>query len=142
MKKLDKFEKDSMQAYLILVGQCADDMLYELECDAEYELAKKGYNVVKLLELINNICYSYKSQDHQLTAITKSRITMYSTQQKENESISDYLLSLKNRLSMFEAVGGTLIDQGVREHISDKLFNKQYTLLDDAVLKECDIVGK
>ena len=50
---------------------------------------------------------------------------MYSTQQKENESISEYLLSLNNRLSIFEEVGGTLMDQGVREHISDKIFKKQ-----------------
>ena len=34
---------------------------------------------------------------------------MYSTQQKSTESISDYLMSLKNRVSMFEAVGGILI---------------------------------
>ena len=50
---------------------------------------------------------------------------MYSTQQKDNKSISDYLLQLKNRLSKFGAVGSTLIDQGVQEHISDKIFNKQ-----------------
>ena len=49
MKKIDKFEKDSMQAYLVVVGQCTNDMLYELECDTEYELAKKLYNVVKLV---------------------------------------------------------------------------------------------
>ena len=141
-KKLDKSKKDGMQAYLLVVGQCAYDIPYELEYDTEYELAKKGYNVVKLVELIKKICYSYKSQDHPLAAITKYRITLYSTKQKEKKSISDYLLSLKNRLSMFEAVGGTLIDQGIREHISDKLFKKKYTLLDDAEMKECDIVGK
>ena len=135
VKKLDKFEKDGMQAYLMVVGQCADDMLYELECDTEYDLAKNRYNVVKLVELIEKICYSYKSQYHPLAAITKSRITMYITQQKENKSISDYQLSLKNRLSMSEAVRGTLIDKGVREHISDKLFKKQYILLDDTEMK-------
>ena len=123
-KKLDKFEKDVMQAYLMVVGQCADDMLYELECDTEYEVAKKGYNVVKLVVLIKKIWYSYKLQNHSLVAITKPIVTMYSTKQKENESISYYLLSLKNRLSMFEAVGGNLIDQGVRKHISEKLFKK------------------
>ena len=121
-KKLDKFEKDVMQAYLMVVGQCADDMLYELECDTEYDLAKNRYNVVKLVELIEKICYSYKSQYHPLAAITKSIITIYSTQHKDNTSISNYLLSLKNILPMLEAVGGTLIDQCVREHISDKLF--------------------
>ena len=49
VKKLDKFEKDGMQVYLMVVVQCADDMLYELDCDTEYELAKKGYNAVKLV---------------------------------------------------------------------------------------------
>ena len=32
-KKLDNFEKGGMQSYLMVVGQCFDDMLYELECD-------------------------------------------------------------------------------------------------------------
>ena len=41
-KKLDKSEKDGMQAYLMVVGQCDNYMLYELDCDTEYELAKKG----------------------------------------------------------------------------------------------------
>ena len=33
--KFDNFEKDGMQAYLMVVGQCADEMLYELECDTD-----------------------------------------------------------------------------------------------------------
>ena len=41
-KKLDKSKKDGMQAYLLVVGQCAYDIPYELEYDTEYELAKKG----------------------------------------------------------------------------------------------------
>ena len=126
----------------MVIKQCADDMLYELECDTEYELAKKGYKVVKLVEIIKKIFNSYKSQDHPLAEITKLRIKMYSTQQKEIESISEYLLSFKNRLSMFDPVGDTLIDKGVREHITDKLFKKQYALLYDSKMKECDIVGK
>ena len=48
-KKIDKSEKDGIQTYLMVVGQCANDMLYELEFDTEYELAKKGYNLVKLV---------------------------------------------------------------------------------------------
>ena len=59
-KKLDKFEKDGIQAYLMVVGKCAYDMFYELECDTEYKLAKKGYNIVRLVEPIKNIFYSYK----------------------------------------------------------------------------------
>lgn len=53
--------------------------------------------------MIKKVCISYKSQDHPMAAIYKSRIMIYSTKQKENESISNYILSIKN-LSPFLSV--------------------------------------
>ena len=91
-RKLDKLEKDGMQAYLMVVGQCTDEMLCEIVWDKDYAALKTEYNVVKLLELIKKICYSYKSQNCPLEAIAKLRIGMYSTQQKSIESISDYII--------------------------------------------------
>ena len=95
-EKLEKFEKDSMMEYLIVICQCTEDMIYELECNTSYEGIKNKYSVVKLLEMIKKICYSYKLQDYSIATIAKSRIIICSTKQKENELISNYLLSTKN----------------------------------------------
>lgn len=43
---------------------------------------------------------------------------------------------------MFEAVGGILIDQGVREHVSTTLFKKDYSAPSSDQEKEYDEVGK
>ena len=79
VKKLDKFEKDGMQEYLMVVGQFSDDMLYELECDTEYELVKKGYNLVKLVELIRKIfiAINHKTVHWKQSPNLESRCTIY-----------------------------------------------------------------
>ena len=41
-KKVNKFEKDGMQAYLMVIGQCIDNMIYKLECNDDYTLLKSN----------------------------------------------------------------------------------------------------
>ena len=38
-----------MMAYLMVIVQCTDEMIYELECDVLYKAVQQKYSVVKLL---------------------------------------------------------------------------------------------
>lgn len=40
-KKLDKFEKGGMMAYMMVIRQYPDGMLHELECNFLYKLVKE-----------------------------------------------------------------------------------------------------
>ena len=92
---------------------------------------------MKLLIQSKKICYNYKTQDHSLAAINKITSAFFSTKQKDNELVVDYVIYLNNRLAFYKAVGGNLINEGVRSFTAEDLFKKPYTVLSMSQKSEC-----
>jgi hypothetical protein len=87
------------------------------------------YHILESVKGSNLMLRNYKTRDHPLQAIVKGTIAYYSTMQKDNESIGDYALALENRLTVYKAVGGTVMNVGVKTHIAEDLYKKAFTAL-------------
>ena len=133
---------DCERAYLLVKGQYSPNMIAELKYHDEYDDIQDGFNLVKLLKLIKKICYNYKTQDHVLQAIVNATITYYSTIQKYNESIKDYTLAFENGLTIYNAVGGTVLNEGVTTYVAQTLFRKTYSNLTVNRKKTCDATAE
>ena len=96
---------------------------------------------MNLFKLIKKICYNYKTQDDPLQAIIKSTGALYYTKQNKDESVEDFALSTENRLAVYMAIGGTVLNVRVNEHVTKVLYNKECIALTAAEKKTCDAIS-
>ena len=93
-------------------------MISELKCHDEFDTINEEYQLVKLLKLIKKICFNYKTQDDPLNAIIKSAAALFGKKQGKNESVEDFALATENRLTVYTALGGSVVNDGVSDHVS------------------------
>jgi hypothetical protein len=141
-KREDKFEVDMQLCYTVVHGQCTDDMLHELKCQKTYESIKSTFDPIGLLQLLQRISYNYQAQDFPLMAIVKAQEAMYSDKQSQSESNIDYLQTFKNKAVVLEAVGGNLVNDGVKRYMSESLYNKEYNNCTTDKKQECYKKGR
>ena len=58
-KEKREYKKEMLQVYGIIHAQCTDAMIQELQTYSPYEAVSGACDYVKLLKLINFICYTY-----------------------------------------------------------------------------------
>jgi hypothetical protein len=141
-KREDKFEVDMQLCYTVIHGQCTDDMLHELKCQQTYERIKSGFDPIGLLELLQRISYNYQAQDFPLMAIAKAQEAIYIEKQSQSESNIDYLQTFKNKAVVLEAVGGSLVNDGVRRFMAESLYTKEYMNCTSVEKQECNKRGR
>jgi hypothetical protein len=81
-----------------------------------------------LIKLLQRISYNYQAQDFPLIAIAKEQEAIYIERQLQSESNIDYLQTFKNKAVVLEAVGGSLVNDGVRRYMADNLFNSFHAM--------------
>jgi hypothetical protein len=59
-------------------------------------------------------------------AIAKAQEAMYIDKQSQSESNIEYLQTFKNKAVVLEAVGGNLVNDGVKRYMVESLYNKEY----------------
>ena len=133
-KREDKYEVDMTLCYTVVHGQCTDDMLHELKCQATYEKIRNDFDPIGLLKMLQRISYNYQAQDFPLMAIAKAQEAIFNEKQSQSESNIDYLQTFKNKAIVLEAVGGSIVNEGVRRYMAQALFDKEY--------KDCDLAEK
>ena len=52
--------------------------------------------------------------------------------------VKDFALSTENRLAVYVALGGTILNVGVSEHVAQDMYSKKYSLLSTVKKKVCD----
>ena len=125
-----RFELNCRCVYLLVKEQCSPNMISELKGFDIFDTIEEEFHLVNLLKLIKKICYNYKTQDDPIYAIIKAGASMYHTKQRKDETTKDYALLTENRLQVYTAIGGTVLNPGVSEHVSQDLYTKKYSLLD------------
>jgi hypothetical protein len=142
-KREDKFEVDMQLCYTVKHGQCTEDLLHELKCQTTYELIKNSFDPIGLLHLLQRISYNYQAQDFPLMAIAEAQEAIYIERQLQTESSNiDYLQTFKNKAIVLEAVGGSLVNDGVKKYMAESLFKKEYTKCTTEEKKECTKKGR
>ena len=104
----------------------------------DYDDIEEEFNLMKLLNLVKKICHNYKTQNDPLQAILKATFAYYSTKQKDSELVRDYALALENRLVVYRAVGGTVMNPGANTYIAEDLYKKAYAALTTDKKKICN----
>ena len=133
-----KFEFDCESAFSLVVGQCSPKMISELKCHDEFDTINEEYQLVKLLKFIKKIYFNHKTQDDPLNAIIKAMAVLYRKKQGKDELVEDFALATENRLAVFMALGGTILNVGVCVHVAQDMYGKKYSLLSTDEKKSCD----
>jgi hypothetical protein len=141
-KREDKFEVDMQLCYTVIHGQCTEDMLHELKCQTTYETIKNSFDPIGLLHLLQRISYNYQAQDFPLMAIAKAQEAIYNERQLHTESNIDYLQTFKNKAIVLEAVGGSLLNDGVKKYMAESLFKLEYNKCSIDEKKQCAKKGR
>ena len=97
-------------------------MISELKGFDIFDTIEEEFHLVNLLKLIKKICYNYKTQDDPVYALVKAGVVIYHTKQRKDETTNDYALSTENRLQVYTAIGGTVLNLGVSDHVSQELY--------------------
>jgi DNA-dependent RNA polymerase auxiliary subunit epsilon len=106
------------------------------------ESIKYKFDPIGLLELLQRISYNYQAQDFPLMAIAKAQEAIYIERQSQSESNIDYLQTFKNKAVVLEAVGGSLVNDGVRRYMAENLFNQEYIKCTTSEKLECNKKGR
>ena len=133
-----KFELDCQSVYLLLTGQRSPRIISETKGFDDLDTIEEKFHRINLLKCFKRICYNYKTQEDPLHAIIKATGTLYSTKQRKDETTKDFALSTDNRLAVYVALGGTVLNTGVNEHVAHGMYKKKYIQLDAAEKQNFD----
>ena len=113
-------------------------MISEFKYFDDFNTSEEQFHLIDLLKLIKKIYYNYTTQDNTLHAIIKTTATLYNTKQRKEETIEDFALSTENRLAVYMALRGTVLNVGVNEQVTHNLYKRKYTTLDATEKKNGD----
>jgi hypothetical protein len=138
----DKFEVNMQLCYTVIHGQCTDDMLHELCCQKTYNAVKYKFDPIGLLELLQRISYNYQAQDFPLMAVAKAQEAIYIEWQSQSESYIDYFQMFRNKAVVLEAVGGSLVNDGVERYMTETLYADEYNNCSVDEKRDCNKKGR
>ena len=123
------YVKDRKWAYDTIIGNCDDDMVTKLHTYDEYASIDKDLNPIKLLTLIQRICFNYQNEQMPVVSMYDATLKLYSMRQKPDENMTDFHHRFNDNMEIVTACGGTLVNDSVRNFISEKEHKKKYDQL-------------
>ena len=111
-----KYEIDRKWAYTIIRGNCSDDMIVKLNTYENYKQIHSSLDPVKLLSLIQRICFNYQNQQMPVVSMYDAILKLCSMRQRGDESMTDFHNRFTDNKDIVSACGSTLITDCVRRN--------------------------
>ena len=77
-KRESTYRQNKSSMFSVVLGQCSEAMRAKLESETSFKNILNDSDVIKLLELIRNIAFAYKSKRYPYLAVYTSVKTLYS----------------------------------------------------------------
>ena len=87
-KRESLYRQNKSLSFLVVLGQCSEAMKAKLEAESSFEAVSNNSNVIKLLKLIRNIYFAYKSKRYPYLAVYTAIKAIYGNFQR-NYTCSD-----------------------------------------------------
>ena len=112
-KEKREYKKDILQVYNIIHALCTDVMIQEIQKYSTYEAVSDAYDSVKLLKLIEIICYTHQVKAHKPLSLIKAEKTFITPHQAIDETNISYLDIFENIYTVYAKSGGEVAGPGM-----------------------------
>ena len=117
-------EKASETAFAILLAQCSDQMLSEMETYHNWPAIKSGMDVILLAQLIRTIMYTGTQTQSVAVSYVEAEMSLLGFQQRPNMSNRKYFDTFKAKVEVYKQLGG---QPGLNEgRLTDQLIEDGY----------------
>ena len=122
--KLDKYNEYKSKVFIIVMGQCSLSMKNTVESKAEYAELEKKDDVVGLLKIIKDICYSNTEVEYEYWAMNKAMRKVLTMRQNDNEALASYYKRFMNVVEVAESQWGLILPTKIASSETDYNKNK------------------
>ena len=124
-----KLQTDLHWAYLVLKGQCTDELIVKLQTYDNYVRVNQDNDPIKMLNLIQRVCFNYQNDEMPVVSNYRLLQTLYIMKQQKGEPMSDFSNRFTKQLEMVEACNGNIVNDGVKNYILQKEHKQEYNTL-------------
>ncbi len=105
--RMDKYKGNKSNVWALIYNQCLGELKNKLKGTQDYDTAKSGNNVAKLLRMIHGYCCRFNLLSDEYMAIVAAIKNLFYFFQKAEQSNADYHEDFTGMLKMIEEYGGT-----------------------------------
>ena len=102
------FRQNKAILYSVVLRQWTQAMKNRLEGEGSFEHIDKYSDVIKLLNIINSISYSYKSKPHPFLSVHQPMKAFYASYQQTTMSYDSYMEPITNLRDAIVHCGGSM----------------------------------
>ena len=124
--KMDKYDNDKAQLYVVILGQCTEKVKLKLKADPKFEDMEKDYDVVGFLKLLRIIMFSTTGVQHECMAAHEAYRRFINVVQGPKESLEHFIIRFNALAEVSDEIHGLvipdkiMIDETDRTKASDK----------------------
>ena len=119
LMKIDKYASDMRKLYGIIFDQCTDQLKQQIETDAEFGMAALISDPIKLMNIIQKVCYNYRSEMYPPLAAIRAMKALYFTKQAEGVTNTEWLEQFRSLVRAADACGASITLPGVTKYVKD-----------------------
>jgi hypothetical protein len=120
----DKYTDNNSNAWALIYNQCSPELKNKLEGTSEYDKAKAGNNVIKLLTIIRGYCCQFDTLNNEYMSIVKSLKNLFYFFQKAEQTNSELHENFTALVKVIKEYGGagllTHFPNMIRKELSSK----------------------
>ncbi len=105
--RMDKYKGNKSSAWALIYDQCLGELKNKLEGTQDYDTAKSGTDVAKLLTMIRGYCCQFDLLSDEYMVIVAAIKNLFYFFQKAEQSNADYHKDFTAMLEVIEEYGGT-----------------------------------
>ncbi len=105
--RMDKYKGNKSNAWALIYDQCLGELKNKLEETQDYDTAKSGNNVAKLMTMIRGYCCQFNLPSNEYMAIVAAIKNLFYFFQKAEQSNADYHKDFTVMLEVIEEYGST-----------------------------------
>jgi hypothetical protein len=105
--RMDRYKGNKSNAWVLIYDQCSKELKNKLEGTQDYDKAKSGNDVAKLLMMIRGYCCQFNLLSDKYMAIVAAMKNLFYFFQKAEQSNADNHEDFMAMLEVIEEYGGT-----------------------------------
>ena len=123
----EKSEKNMHKAFHVLIGQCDDDVVQELNTCDEWPTLDSTHDPILLLKSLQRISFDCKQEQFPVVAELTSMMKLFKMRQGKDESLTAVLERYDDLLDVADSCGASIVGDGVRNYVANKQEKMNYS---------------
>jgi hypothetical protein len=119
-KRMDKYDDDKAQLYIVILGQCTEKVKLKLKADPKFEDLEKDYDVVGFLKLLRIIMFSTTGVQHECMAAHEAYRRFTNIVQGPKESLEHFIIRFNALAEVSDEIHGLVVPTKIMTQETDR----------------------